>query len=91
MQPSPPAARSDSPIFLAAIAMAVSLLLVVMGAGAVLVRRNLRLQRGDRRGALRLATFAFSTLTLANLFRADHTTAPLPEFHLIYLIVAQCS
>lgn len=89
VQPPRNAARSDPPMFLAGVAIFVSFMVVLAGAAALLVRRNLRLQRGDRRGALRLATFVFSTLTLANLFHADHTTALLPEFHLVYQILSQ--
>ncbi len=89
VQPSPTTAPGDSPMFLAAIAIIVAFIVPLIGPAAALVLRNLRLGRGDLRGALRLAAFAFSTLTLANLCLADHTTAPLPEFHLIYQIVSQ--
>jgi hypothetical protein len=37
-----------------------TLFIVLLGGGALLARRNLRLGRGDRRGALRLATFLFT-------------------------------
>jgi serine/threonine-protein kinase len=40
--------------------------------GFLLARRNLRLGRGDRRGAVRVALFVFVTYSLARLFRADH-------------------
>ena len=45
-----------------------SLLLV----GALLTRRNLRLGRGDRRGASRLATFVFAAWAVAWFFGAHH-------------------
>lgn len=45
--------------------------LVVVGA-ALLARRNLRLGRGDRRGAFRLAAFAFGASFLEWLFSASH-------------------
>lgn len=40
---------------------------VILAGGAVLVRRNLRLGRGDRRGALRIALFASVAGALACL------------------------
>jgi hypothetical protein len=46
--------------------------LSLLVAGAMLVRRNLRLGRGDRRGAFRLAAFAFAAWALAWLFGAHH-------------------
>jgi hypothetical protein len=41
-------------------------------ATAMLARRNLRLGRGDRRGAFRLASFVFACLSVAWLFGAHH-------------------
>jgi Protein kinase domain len=41
-------------------------------AGAMLARRNLRLNRGDRRGASRLAAFIFATSAVAWLFGSHH-------------------
>ena len=61
----------------------------VVAAGVVLVRRNLRLGRGDRRGAWRLAVFTFVSLTAANLLRADHTTEPVVETNLLTEILSQ--
>ena len=61
----------------------------IVGALIVLVRRNLRLGRGDRRGAFRLALFTFGTLTLGQAFRADHTSVGLMEYALILHIVSQ--
>ncbi len=48
------------------------LLLSMLVIGAVLARRNLRLGRGDRRGASRLATFVFVAWAVAALFGAHH-------------------
>ncbi len=62
---------------------------VLLPVAALLVRQNLRLGRGDRKGARSLAAFAMVSLTLANLFRADHTTVPLLELHLLTQIVSQ--
>jgi hypothetical protein len=48
------------------------LLLSVLVVGAILARRNLRLGRGDRRGASRLAAFVFAAYTVAWFFGAHH-------------------
>jgi serine/threonine-protein kinase len=48
------------------------LLLGVVVGGAVLARRNLRLGRGDRRGALRVATYVFGVLAAAWVLQAPH-------------------
>jgi len=48
-------------------------LLAVLSVGAVLLaRRNLRLGRGDKRGAFRLALFVFAVSCIAWLFGASH-------------------
>ena len=49
----------------------VFLLLMFVGV-AMLARRNLRLDRGDRRGALRLAVFIFGACAVGWLFGAHH-------------------
>jgi hypothetical protein len=48
------------------------LLLSLLAVGAILARRNLRLGRGDRRGASRLAAFVFAAWAVAWLFGAHH-------------------
>jgi Protein kinase domain len=48
------------------------LLLSMVVVGAVLARRNLRLGRGDRRGASRLAAFVFVAFAVAVFFGAHH-------------------
>ena len=50
------------------------LLLAVLVVGAMLARRNLRLGRGDRRGASRLAAFVFAAWTVAWFFGAHHVS-----------------
>jgi hypothetical protein len=47
-------------------------LLSTLVVGALLARRNLRLGRGDRRGAFRLAAFAFAARAVAWLCGAHH-------------------
>jgi serine/threonine-protein kinase len=49
-------------------------------AGIVLARRNLRLGRGDRRGALRVAAFVLTTGLLRWLFEWPHIPRPATEF-----------
>ena len=69
--------------------VALCLNVAILAGGAVLVRRNLRLGRGDRRGALRIALFTSGAVTLSQLMRADHTTDVFAEHNLIFLILAQ--
>jgi len=69
--------------------VALFLNVVILVGGAVLVRRNLRLGRGDRRGALRIALFASAAVTLFQLLLADHTTNVFAEHNLLFLILAQ--
>jgi predicted Ser/Thr protein kinase len=49
-------------------------------AGIVLARRSLRLGRGDRRGALRIASFVFTTGLLGWLFEWHHVPQLWTEF-----------
>lgn len=49
--------------------------IVVLVGSALLALRNLRLGRGDRKGAFRLALFFFTTWLLALLFDSHHTGA----------------
>ncbi len=57
----------------AGLVFSIVLLLSLLVVGAVLARRNLRLGRGDRRGAFRLAGFVFAAWAVAWLFGAHHT------------------
>ena len=69
----------------------VSLLLFALAlpvGGGVLARRNLRLGRGDRKGALRVAGFVFVVYSLARIFRADHLSAPGDELWLMIKLLA---
>src|SRR5271157_5117723 len=61
--------------------IAVLLFFPVLVGSAMLVRQNLRLGRGDRRGAFRLAAFVFAAWAVAGLFGAHHVTN-LAEFQL---------
>jgi serine/threonine protein kinase len=57
-------------------------------AGIVLARRNIRLGRGDRRGALRVASFVFATGVLSWLFGWHHVPQPTTEFFQLVNAVA---
>ena len=66
----------------AGLVFSIVLLLSLLVAGAMLARRNLRLGRGDRRGAFRLAGVVFAAWAVAWLFGAHHIPnfAELPIF-----------
>ena len=82
MQPYQPAAdeRVGLPIF-------TIMLLSMLVVGAMLARRNVRLGRGDRRGAFRLAAFVFGALAVAWFFAAHHVPT-VYEFGLFYQFLA---
>ncbi|HEY0080190.1 MAG TPA: serine/threonine-protein kinase [Pyrinomonadaceae bacterium] len=56
------------------IALIMAVFLLVLFGGALLAFRNLRLGRGDRRGAFRLALFLFTALLVAWVFDSHHVT-----------------
>ncbi|MGA7931000.1 MAG: hypothetical protein WCA20_34035 [Candidatus Sulfotelmatobacter sp.] len=58
----------------ASLVISVVLLLSVLVVGGVLARRNVRLGRGDRRGASRLAAFVFTAWGVAWFFGAHHVS-----------------
>jgi serine/threonine-protein kinase len=57
---------------------------VVIGA-LLLARRNLRLGRGDRRGAFKLAFFAFAVMMVSIFLAADHVPSPGKELWTLYV------
>jgi Protein kinase domain len=61
----------------------VLLLFALTCAGALLARRNLRLGRGDRRGAFRLAIVLLGLALGAWAFRAHHVGEPVAELALV--------
>ncbi len=69
------------------IAEGVASLAVVLGA-MLLVWRNLKLGRGDRRGALRLAAFVVAAKMGAWLFKASHVANPDDEIELFAMSLA---
>ncbi len=69
----------------------VGLLLVALAiplGGLLLVHRNLRLGRGDSRGAFRVAAFVFATYSLARICRADHVAAAGDEVWIMIRILS---
>ncbi len=78
MQPYQPTAGER-----AALVIAIVLLLSMLVIGAMLARRNLRLGRGDRRGAFRLAAFVFAAWAVAWFFGAHH----VPNFAELELFI----
>jgi len=61
------------------LAVFIVVFLSLLGSGAMLARRNLRMGRGDRLGAFRLATFVFVAWAVAWVFGAHHV-ADFSEF-----------
>ena len=55
--------------------VALPLVIAVMVGGALVARRNLRLGRGDRKGAFRLAAYVLACLSLFWLFEAHHVAS----------------
>jgi serine/threonine-protein kinase len=80
LPPVSPTPVSDMSIWIFALAMPVG--------GVILARRNLRLGRGDRQGAFRVAVFVFATYALARFFRADHLGRFADELWLLIKVVA---
>jgi hypothetical protein len=82
-RPLPTSAR----VFLA---VAVVTLCAIMLGAALLARHNLRLGRGDRRGALRLAAVVFAGTLLDWLFTAHHVPSLADEFNSFVVNFALC-
>ena len=56
--------------------------------GIVLARYNLRMGRGDQKGAFRVALFVFAAYSLARLIRADHVAVPGEELWILIRVLA---
>ena len=63
-------------------ALAIAIFFMILLGAALLARRNLRMGRGDRRGALRLAAFVFVAEMIAWLTAAHHVPDLNGEFAL---------
>ena len=81
--PSRMALSSPSLAYQAQYILFTVLLFALMLGGAFFARRNLRLGRGDRRGAARLAYLAFTLMALAWMLREHH----VPDFAEIFLFI----
>jgi serine/threonine-protein kinase len=87
-KPDRAAASSSSTQELITFAVLGTVLVVICFAAGVLARRNLKQQRGDRRGALRLAVF-FSCIEIALWLARGHFTVSFGTFGVF--ILAMCS
>ncbi|HEX6188278.1 MAG TPA: hypothetical protein VFZ40_09370, partial [Pyrinomonadaceae bacterium] len=67
----------------ALVVLLLAVFITVMLGSAFLAWRNLRLGRGDRKGAFRLAAFAFATHFLRWLFTGHHVPAATEAFNFI--------
>src|SRR5262249_11273844 len=65
-----------------------TILLVVFVGAALLARRNLRLGRGDRQGAFKLALFVFVVTLLGLLIGADHVPTLGGELPILYQAIS---
>jgi serine/threonine-protein kinase len=74
-------------LFLTALVILIVLMVLIAAGGVFLAVRNLRLGRGDRKGAFRLAAFVFSLRLLHWALSGDHVGHPL---ELIPLTIAFC-
>ncbi|HKS28895.1 MAG TPA: serine/threonine-protein kinase [Pyrinomonadaceae bacterium] len=70
--------------WVALIALGIVITAVVIGA-ILLARRNLRMGRGDRKGAFKLAFFAFTVLLVSMFLAADHAPSPGRELWTLYV------
>jgi serine/threonine-protein kinase len=75
--------RLITPLQRASIAVSSVLVLFLAGSGAVLAHRNVRLGRGDRRGAFRLALSIFTLAILAWACAAHHVAEVIGEMSLL--------
>src|SRR5207244_7646327 len=62
--------------------------IVALGGSALLALKNLRLGRGDRRGATRMAILYFAVRMLLWLFVEHHNGSPAREYQLFVLDLA---
>ena len=84
----PQAQTGGVAVLVAALIMVVIIGLLLLAGALFLAYRNLKLGRGDRQGAFRLAAFIFSTRMLYWILAGDHIGHPA---ELLPLIVAICA
>ena len=85
-RPSRMVARTSSPGARASSILMVALLMSLIVGGALFARRNLRMGRGDRRGAARLAYLALGLLAAVWVFGESH----VPAFGELALFLGYC-
>ncbi|MET0647188.1 MAG: serine/threonine-protein kinase [Pyrinomonadaceae bacterium] len=81
--------RALSPAARIFLGVVVVIFFAMMIGAALLARHNLRLGRGDRRGALRLASFVFAGILLDWLFSAHHVPSLMDEFNNFLISLAE--
>jgi protein kinase-like protein len=84
-QEQPPTTSGDRALTF----MLISIFMIVLVGSALLARRNLRLGRGDRRGAAHVAFFYVAVTMLGWLFAEHHNGFPDREFKIFSLDLAQ--
>jgi hypothetical protein len=84
-QGEPPKAVSDRVLSV----ILITVYLIAMVGGVLMARRNLRLGRGDRRGAIRLALAYFAIRMVVWLFVEHHNGLLEREFNLLILSLAR--
>lgn len=70
------------------IVIAISVLVLAIVGSVMLARRNLRLGRGDRRGATRLALFVFVILASLEILGEHHNALLVREFVIFFLHIS---
>jgi protein kinase-like protein/zinc ribbon protein len=80
-------ANKPTPAERAVQVVGIVLVLLLLTGSAILARRNLRLGRGDRRGAFRLAAVVFASIIVAFLLGAHHVA----DFYEFGLFIAAIS
>jgi serine/threonine-protein kinase len=74
--------RAVAPLAVVAIGGLTAVMVPVLVIALLLARRNHRLGRSDRRGAFRIAVFAFFCVLVYGVLRYGHTRSPLREWFL---------
>ena len=87
MRETQPPMPAGARIFLAVV---IVIFFAMMLGAALLARHNLRLGRGDRRGALRLASFVFAMMLLDWLLTAHHIPSLIEEFNNFLIAFGFC-
>jgi serine/threonine-protein kinase len=76
--------QPDASDFSTGEAVLLALVLGILAIAVYMAQRNLRLGRGDRRGALRLAGFMFFAGLIGWMFTAHHIPVPNNEINMIF-------